>query len=300
MANGVFAQVTEVSAPTPTRDQGRSRAIRFILAALLLCTAASIGVTLIDLGLDVDVKTQLETGGKVLLLVLSALGGLYVLDEGQRHARELQRSGGDLANQQIALQHLFGTEQRRLQEEQERRHDQFRDDLERRQVVWQNELQEAQRIAEEQRREEARQREELLPAFIVLSESVIAATSAFSKLVELAPGLSTEALVETLTDALRCRSEYQRAIKKLSVLHALDAIHAPVLEKYSRLLISIIIDVQRPASVSGSQLEGYSKVMLGHLQHLSTIDRQVNEVVAVLLGRRPSRPPPRPIIANAR
>jgi hypothetical protein len=243
-----------------------------VLALLLLATAAYIGASLVAEGTNTAESTQLETAGKVLVLVLSGVGALYVIDDSQRHARELQRSQNEFERQQLGLRQEFDRAQAA-----------FRDEVEARHATMQAELEAAASASEQRLRDAARSREELRPALLGLSRSTLASTDAFRRLVQL-PQDQPEALVNTLAEALKQRSEFLRAIKKLKVLQAIEARHSPVLKSYSTLLIDIIIDVRRETRLSADELGEYGKVMEQHAKNLEKLNHQICAVLRVLLA----------------
>lgn len=278
--------------------------------ALLLMLAALIAYDVYQGSRSQQPPKSLETAGKVLVALLTGIGGLYVLSSKQKHdvgIVKLQASiqegqASQAASVQTGIEMLKGSITQlnnSISAEQGLRStilaevakkyiaEDFEPRLKQMEIAASSKKKYVELVYED----DFRRRDRRDAALMALSRSVRATTRAFRVLTKfrLSDGMPSELLVNTLAQALAAREHFLTSREELVVLHAVDPEHEKVLRAYSNLLIDVIIDVRRPSHEVPKSIADYETLMSKHEIDLEHLDTKVGELLAVFLAPQQRR-----------
>jgi hypothetical protein len=270
--------------------------LHLLSAALLLVLAAFLFYDTLRLPTAAASDKRLEVFGRIVGIVLTGIGGLYVLFVRKRDQDDLAVLQGSITR---LTNSLANAEQGANSVAVEYAKRYFEEMFEPRLKDIETKAASATKYIELQYTDEQRKRERRDEALMKLSTAVFRTTRAFKALTKfrLGEGVPTEALVNTLAQALAAREQFLVAREELSVLHAIDPKHAQNLVYYGTLLIDIIIDVRRnkPDDKTTGHDAIYHSTMSAYEQKLDEYDRDIGAVLHVFLApqhRLPISPTP--------
>ncbi|MGM9485894.1 hypothetical protein [Ideonella sp. YS5] len=285
--------------------------LHLMAGAVLLLLAGLLGHDVYQGYLSNQPAKALELWGKVLVAILAAIGGLYVLTSSQEHQREivaLQHSiqrdqSADAAGIAVNLELLKGsiTQLNNSISSEQALRSTVAAEIAKRYIAEEFEprIKQFEAVAAAKKKyvelayeDDFRRRERRDQALMGLSRAVLRTTRAFRTLSKfrLGDGTPSEALVNILAQALAAREAFLSAREELVVLHAVAPEHERLLRAYSTELIDMIIDVRRPSARDSVTSSDYERIMTGHEANLDHLDEKLGELLAVFLAPHQREP----------